>query len=161
MKKCFLMMSLLLVSLGVYAQFEQGKWIVNPSITGMNFSYSQNEHARLGGSAQVGHFVADNIALMLTLGADWSRPVDEYVVGTGGRYYFDEIGLYLGSGLDCNRFRWSEGTTRTNWGLGIEAGYAFFLSRTVTIEPAAYYKWRFNDSDMSKFGMKIGFGFYF
>ena len=45
-------------------------------------------------------------------------------------------------------------------GLGIEAGYAYFLSRTVTIEPAVYYKWRFNDGDMSRFGVKIGFGFY-
>ena len=24
-----------------------------------------------------------------------------------------------------------------------------------------YYKWRFNDSDMSRFGVKVGFGFYF
>ena len=30
----------------------------------------------------------------------------------------------------------------------------------VTIEPAVYYKWRFNDGDMSRFGVKIGFGFY-
>ena len=45
-----------------------------------------------------------------------------------------------------------------DWGL--EAGYAYFLSRTVTIEPAVYYKWRFNDGDMSRFGVKVGFGFY-
>ncbi|BDW79469.1 hypothetical protein BFINE_52640 [Bacteroides finegoldii DSM 17565] len=46
-------------------------------------------------------------------------------------------------------------------GVGIEAGYAYFLSRTVTIEPAVYYKWRFDDSDNSRFGIKVGFGFYF
>ena len=46
-------------------------------------------------------------------------------------------------------------------GLGIEAGYAYFLSRPVTIEPAVYYKWRFDDSDNSRFGIKVGFGFYF
>ena len=69
--------------------------------------------------------------------------------------------MYLGGGLDWNRFRWSGGHHQTDWGLGIEAGYAYFLSRTVTIEPAVYYKWRFNDSDMSRFGVKVGFGFYF
>ena len=52
------------------------------------------------------------------------------------------------------------GKHQTDVGLGIEAGYAYFLSRTVTIEPAVYYKWRFNDGDMSRFGVKIGFGFY-
>ena len=40
----------------------------------------------------------------------------------------------------------------------MEAGYAFFLSRTVTIEPAAY--WNVN-GDRSKFGVKVGFGLYF
>ena len=54
----------------------------------------------------------------------------------------------MGGGLDWNRFRWSGVKHQTDWGLGIEAGYAYFLSRTVTIEPAVYYKWRFNDGDM-------------
>jgi hypothetical protein len=46
----------------------------------------------------------------------------------------------------------------TKFSFGLEAGYAFFLTRTVTIEPAAY--WNVN-SDRSKFGLKVGFGFYF
>ncbi len=55
-----------------------------------------------------------------------------------------QTGIYLGGGLDWNRFRCKGGgNTSTDWGLGIEAGYAYFLSRTVTIEPAVYYKWRF------------------
>lgn len=77
-----------------------------------------------------------------------------------GFFYFNKTGVYLGGGLDWNRFRWSGGKHQTDWGLGLEAGYAYFLSRTVTIEPAVYYKWRFNDGDMSRFGVKIGFGFY-
>lgn len=161
MKKIGLVISFLIVSLGTYAQFEQGKWLVTPSLTGFNFSYSQHEKARLGLSGEVGHFVADNIALMVNVGVDWSSAVDEYSFGTKGRYYFDSTGIYLGAGFDCDRFRYSGVGSRTDWGVGVEAGYAFFLSRTVTIEPAAYYKWRFNNSDRSKFGLKIGFGFYF
>ncbi len=82
---------------------------------------------------------------MVNAGADWSKPIDEYTLGTGVRFYFNKTGIYLGGGLDWNRFRWSGGKHQTDWGLGIEGGYAFFLSRTVTIEPAVYYKWRFND----------------
>ena len=58
---------------------------------------------------------------------------------------------------------WTVGIGDTIWddtkfSFGLEAGYAFFLTRTVTIEPAAY--WNIND-DRSKFGLKVGFGFYF
>ena len=44
---------------------------------------------------------------------------------------------------------------------GVEVGYAFFLSRTVTIEPAVYYNQSLkNHSDYSEFGLKVGFGIY-
>lgn len=59
-----------------------------------------------------------------------------------------------------NRYNWKVGDT-TDFALGAEAGYAFFLTRTVTIEPAVYYDLSFKDSDWSKFGLKVGFGFYF
>ena len=44
---------------------------------------------------------------------------------------------------------------------GIEVGYAYFLSRTVTIEPAIYYNQSFkNHSDFSSVGLKVGIGVY-
>ena len=44
---------------------------------------------------------------------------------------------------------------------GVEVGYAFFISRTVTIEPVLYYQQSFNDhSDYSKLGFRLGFGIY-
>ena len=158
MKKVALIICLLVASLSAKAQFEQGKWIVNPSLTGLDFSYTKNDKAKFGVGAQVGTFVAEGIALMVNAGADWSKPIDIYTIGAGGRFYFNKTGIYLGAGFDLNRYRLNGDT---DWGLGVEAGYAFFLSRTVTLEPAVYYKWRFNDSDLSKFGIKLGFGFYF
>ena len=160
MKKLALAICLLVVSIAAQAQFEKGKMILNPSVTGLDFSYNKNDKATFGIGAQAGTFLADGIALMVNLGADWSKPVDGYTLSTGMRFYFNSTGVYLGGGLDWNRFRYDGGSHRTDWGLGIEAGYAYFLSRTVTIEPAVYYKWRFNDSDMSRFGIKIGCGFY-
>ena len=44
---------------------------------------------------------------------------------------------------------------------GVEVGYAFFLSRTVTVEPSIYYNQSFKEhSDYSKIGLKIGIGVY-
>ena len=40
-------------------------------------------------------------------------------------------------------------------------GYAYFLSRTVTIEPAIYYDQSFKDhSKYSTIGLKVGIGVY-
>ena len=44
---------------------------------------------------------------------------------------------------------------------GLEMGYAFFLNKTVTIEPAIYYDQSFKrHSDYSKIGLRIGLGIY-
>ena len=44
---------------------------------------------------------------------------------------------------------------------GVEVGYAFFISRTVTIEPSVYYQQSFKDhSEYSKIGLRVGFGIY-
>ena len=90
--------------------------ILNPSVTGLDFSYSKNDKAKFGIGAQAGTFLADGIALMVNVGADWSKPVDEYTLGTGMRFYFNSTGVYLGGGLDWNRFRWSGGHHQTDWG---------------------------------------------
>lgn len=161
MKKLAVILCLLVASLSARAQFEQGKVIINPSISGLDFSYTKNDKAQFGIGAQAGAFLSDGFALMVNMGADWSHPVDKYSLGTGVRLYFNSTGVYIGGGIDWERYRWKGGDSENDWGLGIEAGYAFFLSRTVTIEPAVYYKWRFNDDDMSRFGIKVGFGFYF
>ena len=44
----------------------------------------------------------------------------------------------------------------------LEVGYAFFLNRYLTVEPAIYYKMSLDDfSDKSTVGLRVGFGFYF
>ena len=44
---------------------------------------------------------------------------------------------------------------------GFEVGYAYFLSRTVTLEPAIYYDQSFKShSDYSTVGFKVGIGVY-
>ena len=161
MKKLALALCLLAVSFTAQAQFEKGTMILNPSVTGLDFSYSKNDDAKFGIGAQAGTFLADGFALMVKY---WSR-----LVATEGYIYtryrnallFQYNGIYLGVVLTGNGSVTRVVAITNDWGLGIEAGYAYFLSKTVTIEPAVYYKWRFDDSDNSRFGVKIGFGFYF
>ena len=44
---------------------------------------------------------------------------------------------------------------------GLEVGYAFFVSKTVTVEPAVYYDQSLKDhSDFSTIGFKVGVGVY-
>jgi len=161
MKKSALIICLLLASLAAQAQFEQGKWIINTSMTGMDFSYSDSDKGHLGFLAQGGTFLQDNIALLVTLGADWSDPKDTYTLGAGGRYYFDQTGVYLGAGLKMKRWYFNDNGHASDYALGLEAGYAYFLSRTVTLEPAVYYDLSMKNGNNSKIGFKLGFGFYF
>jgi hypothetical protein len=165
MKKILFTACVLLTSLGANAQFEKNSWVVNPTITGVEYSYSDANKNHLGLNAQGGAFVIDNVALLLKMGGDWTKTVNMYSVGVGGRYYFSNTGIYAGSGLYFTR--WAHNNDREQqghrdeYGLTIDLGYAFFLSRTVTIEPAVYYDLSFKDNDLSKFGLKLGFGFYF
>lgn len=159
MKKLALFVCLLVVTVTAQAQFEKGKWILNPSVTGLNLSYNtETEKANFGLQAKGGAFLLDNFALLVNAGAQWNGGgMDIYQAGVGGRYYFNKIGVYLGADVNVVRYDWDHDDL-TRVGFGLEAGYAFFLTRTVTIEPAAY--WNVN-KDRSEFGLKVGFGFYF
>ena len=57
---------------GCHAQFEKGKWFVNPSITGLNLSYNtETDKAHFGLEAKGGAFLMDNVALLIDAGAKW------------------------------------------------------------------------------------------
>ena len=162
MKKIGLLVCLLVATVAVQAQFEKGKWFVSPSITGLDLSYDTGrEKSSFELEAEGGAFLADNLALLVHAGVSWNAggsDVDIYTMGVGGRYYLHQVGVFLGADVNADHWNWGDNQDKTKISFGLEAGYAFFLSRTVTIEPAVY--WNIND-DRSKFGLKVGFGFYF
>lgn len=161
MKKVLLVFCMLVAAITAQAQFEKGKWFVNPSLSGFNLSYdTKAENASFGVDAQGGKFILDNVAVLANVSLGWNvshSDADVYALGVGGRYYLDNVGVYLGSMLNLER--WDTGAKNSaKLSLGLEAGYAYFLSRTVTVEPAAYWK---ISGGHSRFGVKVGFGFYF
>lgn len=161
MKKILFVVGLLILSLSAHAQFEKGHWIVNPSVSELGFSWNKHSKAKFGFGIEGGAFIVDNVALLVDGSASWSSPIDEYRIGVGGRYYFDKTGIYLGAGLNAARFDYKIGSNVTDFGLKVQVGYAFFVAKNVTIEPAVYYNQSFKDSDYSKLGFKIGLGLYF
>ena len=153
------MAAALLVSVAANAQFEQGKVYMNGSLTGLNLCYNGNAKFNVGASGQMGYMVADDWLVYGTVGYNHygSKDInDNFNVGVGGRYYIEQNGIYLG--MNCKLMH-TKGYTDVM--PGFEVGYAYFLSRTVTLEPAVYYDQSFKDhSKYSTVGFKVGIGVY-
>ena len=111
MKRLALLVCLLIGTMAAHAQFEKGKWFVNPSVTGLNFSYNtETDKAHFGLEAKGGAFLVDNVALLIDAGAKWQGGgTDVYTLGVGGRYYISKVGVFLGAGVDLNRYDWDGG----------------------------------------------------
>lgn len=158
MKKIALFLLSLCFTLSAAAQFERGTKYVNASLSGLGLSYSSNEQWNFGVEARAGYFAADCLMLTANVGYDHRRNLDDVSIGVGARYYFDQCGIYMGAGAEYNHF------TKSNNDLMIpvEVGYAFYLNRYITFEPALYYKMSIHDfAGNSTVGVKLGLGFYF
>ena len=80
---------------------------------------------------------------------------DAFTIGAAARYYMTQNGIYLGAGL---KFRHCE--EFNDLVPGVHAGYAFFVSRTVTLEPELYFDISTKSSDYNAYGLRIGVGVY-
>ena len=158
MKKIILSLMLLVMAVGAKAQFDKGTTYLSASATGLGMSYSSNEKFTLGMNVNTGYFVEQAWMIYGVLGYDHTIYSDNFAIGTGARYYFTQNGIYLGFGLQYEH----QTKSINNLQFCPEVGYAFFINRFITIEPALYYHMSLNDfDDGSKVGLKLGLGFYF
>ena len=158
MKRILTTALLLVMFVASYAQFEKGKKYVGAYSTGLGLSYSSGDKLRFSLGAEGGYFIADNFMVKANAGYEHTRHADDFSFGLGGRYYFQQNGIFLGAGGEYVHHDPSNNDVL----IPVEVGYAFFLNRYVTIQPALYYKMSINDfSDGSTVGLKIGLGFYF
>ncbi len=158
MKKIAMMVVALAMTLGASAQFEQGKYYLGASLTGLDASYSGLTEFKLGVDAKAGYFFADNLMAYGQVGYNHEsregKP-DHFMAGLGARYYIVQNGIYLG----VNGKYVHDNSNYNDFMPGVEVGYAFFINRTVTIEPAIYYDQSFKKhSDYSTVGFRIGIG---
>ena len=159
MKKIIMSLALLAITLTASAQFQQGKGYLGASLTGLNMSYNGENGLNLGVQAKAGYLFEDNWMLLGEVGYEHygkDKIADKASIGVGFRYYIIQNGLFLGA--NCNLVH---GNHNYNDVMpGAEVGYAFFVNRSVTIEPSVYYKQSFKGSDYSTIGLKVGVGIY-
>lgn len=159
MKKIGILCASLMMAVAANAQFEKGKVYCGASLSGLNLSYNGTSDLNLGVNGQVGYLFDDNLMAVGSLSYQHTgkEDVKDYVsVGVQGRYYIIQNGLYLGVGAKL-----AHTGSYNDMMPGVEMGYAFFVSKTVTIEPAIYYDQSFrNHSDYSTIGLRIGVGVY-
>ena len=138
--------------------FGEGKFYVSAGFTGLDLNYNKAEKWNFDLNAKAGYLFADN--WMVTGRGEYNycqNGAKALLAGAGLRYYIEQNGLFVGA--DANYVhKWH---TLDDFMPSVYVGYAFFLNRTVTVEPELYYNQSFNDKDFSGLGFRIGFGIYF
>jgi len=110
MKKLLICIACLLYTFTARAQFEQNKWLITPSITGLGMSYSGQDKFSLGFEAEGGVFIIDDLALLISAGAETKdRGDDRTSLGTGIRYYFEKTGIYVGAKFKYDNYNFYAG----------------------------------------------------
>ena len=155
MKRIAFIVVALVMSVAANAQFEQGKGYIGASMSGIDIS-NQTKEFHLGLNAQLGYMFQDNLLALGTLGWDhWDKSGDSFVLGAGARYYIEQNGLYLGGSL-----KYKHAEQYDDLLPGVQLGYAFFLGRTVTLEPELYFDMSTKKFDYTCYGVRVGIGIY-
>jgi hypothetical protein len=155
MKKLCLLVVALVACLTANAQFEKGKGYIGASLSGFDIG-SQAKKFHVGLNAKVGYLFADNLMATAQVGYEHLDDTpDNLTIGVGARYYIIQNGLYLGATL-----KYKHANDYNDFLPGVQVGYAFFLSRTVTIEPELYIDFSTKKFENSCFGLGIGIGVY-
>lgn len=160
MKKIALLIAVLTMTVAAHAQFQKGKGYIGASLTGLDMHYNGGDKFNFGLEAKGGYILWDNLMALGSIGYQHSgrdEVQDYFELGVGGRYYIIQNGLYLGLNA-----KWIHANGNYNDVMpGVEVGYAFYINRSVTIEPAVYYDQSFrNHRDFSTIGLKVGLGVY-
>ena len=135
--------------------FGQGKIFVGASMSGFDIG-SSNKNFHVDLSAKGGYMVMDNILALGEVSYNYLEHTDGIIsLGVGGRYYIEQNGVFLGAG-----FKLADMTNDLDFQPNGSVGYAFFLNRTVTVEPELYFNLSTKDFDYSKYGLRIGVGIY-
>lgn len=165
MKKFLLVALLAVVSVSAKAQFEKGTNYMNASLTGLDLSYANGTKFRFGLESMGGQFVQDEWLVFARFGYEHQyikgpdNDVNNVNVGAGFRYYMKKNGIFMGAGLQYEHANVRKGNYID---ITPEVGYCFYLSHYLSIEPSVYYNMCLNRFvDGSKFGVRLGFGYYY
>jgi len=179
MKKLFILLIVSLCTVSAFAQTEKGNFRVGGA-SDLSFLNATTNGA--GESQKIfklsldgGYFLIDNLALNAALSYGYNNygytKISTIGVGLGLRYYLP-VKIFFGAGFDLINTNtkitmtgFDESNSATGTGLNLEAGYAWFLSKRVAIEPSVGYRFGLSDKDqgskMDVFSAQIGISVYF
>jgi outer membrane protein len=173
MKKTTILLFAIFATFGAYAQYNQGRMLVGGSL---GFS-TQTEKSKYDGNTQTdgnwtsfslepqfGYFVIDNLAVGATLDfglSKWNDEVDsdDDVSSTSieftptVRYYLPQNIFFQGQvGFGAAKYKYGSGTVDeekyNTLSFALAAGYAYFLTDNVAVEPMiGYGSYREKDKD--------------
>ena len=205
MKKCYasLMVLFLLAFFGTnaYAQFEEGDRFINTQLTGLDIAKwdfsmegdpESSEFTQFGLNLSGGQYFQDEMAAVVTLGylsvsPDEGGSLSALSLTAGVRRHFGS-NLFVGGGLSLNSIKLEDDYGGTNdmkaYMIALEAGYAYFITDRIAIEPGLNYAYKFAgkisadyddsdswlktepasdgvDFDLTRMGFSVGVSYYF
>ncbi len=161
-KKLVLLMLTMMVTMSSFAQFEKGKTYFSTGLTGASLNYTGSERWKLDLGVKAGYMLDSNWMGLVQAGYSYRKyDPKAFDMGLAVRYYLSENGVYFGGGVNYQHVSF-DGDSRNDVMPTIHVGYAYFLSKTVTIEPEVYYNQSLkNHDDYSGLGFRLNFGVYF
>lgn len=149
-------------------QTVKGKWLieantgfggdVNTGNTSFQL-YSTDGETSWSLGAEGGYFVADNLAVKLGLGYnDFGHSTNAFSYKVGAKYYllnkFPLEASYTGASI--------KGSDQNPSYLGLQGGYAWFVSKNISIEPGLRYNISLNENyGKDALQLNVGFALHF
>lgn len=147
-------------------QVSKGKWLVevntgfgsNVGSTALYFNSSEGVTSYNIG-AEGGYFIKDNLALKLGLGyGEVDGKGDPIAYKIGAKYYLKKM---IPIEISYNGVGFGDADANPTY-LGLQAGYAWFIGKNVSIEPGIRYNKAINDQYYDdKFQFNVGFALHF
>lgn len=150
-------------------QLRQGNILIETSATNIGIRFTNGVSLNINGTG--GYFVIDNLVIGGNIGLNVvSQKIEDgwggsstqtntsFNLGAGARYYFltnDRGGLFA-SGL----FNVTVGSGDPVFGVTFNGGYAFFVNRYISIEPALILDLPFAKGSSVNFGIGAGISLY-
>lgn len=150
------------------AQIQKDNWMVGGQVADVRFTNGFS----LTLTPQVGYFIKDNWAVGAEVGLSTGGGTTNWSLGAFSRYYFgkNEInsllnnGRFFGQGnVGFGGINSSAGNSTNGVNLGIGAGYAYFISKNISLDAILKFDAVVgggNTSGNGSLGLNVGFQIY-
>lgn len=164
MKTILFVIAVVSMAWGAHAQerFSKGDVFLGGRLTGLDMRYSTVEgESAFNFSLQAGggYFVSNKFAIDGTLGVAYEDASEStlFVFGMGLRYYPTDK-FYVRAGYELDKISHIDPLSYVHF----EAGYDFFVSENVFLEPSVYFSQGLSEWDESStIGLSFGIGVRF